>query len=128
MGTIEFRGSDGWGKLRGKYTDEKLRLFPFLDDLLKTAKFDLSVHPRREAHQQAGIMMHYLYNHVVLDGKKFEVRFLVREDRKTRKLVYEFFEYSSHGMSNNRIKQNIAGGAALYTGEKMLNMELVPCE
>ena len=87
-GEVAFRATDGWGKLQGDYSSEKMRLIPYVDDLLRTARYLRQESPRRLKHQKQGLKIHIFQNMVKIDGKKYSVEFTVRE-ANNGKLFYE---------------------------------------
>ena len=128
-GEVTFRSTKaGLGKLRDKISDDKLRLIPFADELLKTSRHLRQEIPRHQIHEKQGMKIHIFQNVVKLDGKKYEIEFTVRE-ASNGKFFYEMLEYPVR----NSLPENVAGGAALNLAassdnEPELNMRLTPVE
>jgi len=87
-GEVAITGKQGWKKYRGVLSDEKLRMVPFIEDILRIAHWGEPQAPRREVHQQQGMTIHPLRAAVAMDGRWYDVGLTVRED-VNGKLFYD---------------------------------------
>ena len=90
-GEVFFTGAGGWRKYSGIISPDKIRLIPFLDEIIKIARWGEPVAPHRETHQHQGVRIHPLQAWVQLDGRMLDVALTVRE-AKNGKFFYDLGE------------------------------------
>jgi hypothetical protein len=90
-GEVLFKGADGFRKYSGNISPDKIRLIPFLDEIIKIARWGEPVEPKRATHKRQGVTIHPLQAWVQLDGRMLDVGLTVRETRGG-KFFYELGE------------------------------------
>jgi hypothetical protein len=85
-----------WGKLRGSLSPDKLRLVPFIEEILRDAVKIGEEAASREGAARMGVKRHYLRAGVELDGKTLDVTLSVQEAANGR-FFYNLSEWGEFG-------------------------------
>lgn len=90
-GDVHFQAGN-WRKYRNDISPDKIRLVPFLREIVEGARWGEAEAPRRQKHQRQGMKVYPLRAAVELDGRVLDVRLRVREDANG-KLFYNLAEF-----------------------------------
>jgi hypothetical protein len=85
-----------WGKIRGSLSPDKLRLVPFLDEILRDAVKIGEEAARKEGAARMGVKRHYLRAGVELDGRTLDVTLSVQEAANGQ-FFYNLTEWGEFG-------------------------------